>query len=676
MKNTIFQIFLLSLIANCANYSTEPNLLGLLLLPATVNKITIAPGGVNPVTEGGVSEALNIRLPEEPTNPVTVTIIPVSQVTVNSTTLVFTPTDWNSNKSVLVSAIDDFDIENGHTGTIQFTVDSGDPRYYRTSVNDVTVDIVDNESAGVSIVQSGGSTDVIEGGATDTYTVVLTTNITSNVTITVDPDIQTDLGNGNGALITLTFTSSNWSTPQTVTVTARNDAGAEGDHTSNITHTIATGPVDYLALGPTPASFQTVTANITDNDTASMNVNGTIIVDETGSTSDTFTVNLGYRPDAAVVVTITPQDARLNVGSGYGNAHVLNFTGNVACGGVPTWCANQTVTVTADDDAVSDGSTYTKNITISSAGAAPYAALAPQVITATIVDNESIGVYIAESGGSTAATEGGATDSYTIKLTSDPGANVTITSTPDAELDLGSGAAAPVARTFTSGGCPGPGNWCVAQSITVTANNDIIAEGTHNGIITHAITTQSLPDYPLAFVIPGITTTITDNEKRIFVTAASWQGQNVGNIASADAKCMADAVAIAAGGTWRALIAEPNAPGRRASLTANAGDGQISWVLRNSFDYYRADGTTPLFTTNANGLFVFGNYTNSMGGGLAWTGLNSDWTSKSVAGTCTGWASAAGTGGTGDTSQTNNTSINSTDPLCNGPAHSLICVEQ
>jgi hypothetical protein len=55
--------------------------------------------------------------------------------------------------------------------------------------------------AGVTITESGGSTDVSEDGATDTYDVVLNTQPTADVTITVSTDAQVDVSS-----TTLTFT--------------------------------------------------------------------------------------------------------------------------------------------------------------------------------------------------------------------------------------------------------------------------------------------------------------------------------------------------------------------------------------------------------------------------------------------------------------------------------------
>ena len=53
------------------------------------------------------------------------------------------------------------------------------------------------------------------GPTSDSYTVVLNTQPTGNVTITVTSDSQTTV-----SPTTLTFTSANWNIQQTVTVTA------------------------------------------------------------------------------------------------------------------------------------------------------------------------------------------------------------------------------------------------------------------------------------------------------------------------------------------------------------------------------------------------------------------------------------------------------------------------
>jgi len=111
----------------------------------------------------------------------------------------------------------------------------------------------------VTITQSGLNTAVTEGGATDSYTVVLTSQPTADVTITLD--------NTNGQVTTdvttLTFTTANWATPQTVTLTAANDTRAEDVDIGVIKHTVTSTGSDYDGI-----AIDSVRATVTDNDLA------------------------------------------------------------------------------------------------------------------------------------------------------------------------------------------------------------------------------------------------------------------------------------------------------------------------------------------------------------------------------------------------------------------------
>jgi len=110
---------------------------------------------------------------------------------------------------------------------------------------------------GITLTQAGGATAVTEGGATDSYTVVLNSVPTADVTIALDDtNHQVSL-----STTTLTFTTANWSTPQTVTVTAVNDTVGEGMHTGVIHHTITSSDSTFNAL-----AALNVQVAVTDND--------------------------------------------------------------------------------------------------------------------------------------------------------------------------------------------------------------------------------------------------------------------------------------------------------------------------------------------------------------------------------------------------------------------------
>ncbi len=114
------------------------------------------------------------------------------------------------------------------------------------AIRSINVEIYDNDAPGVRITQPGGSTDIHEGGATDTLQVVLTHLPTDDVKVTLSDDYgqltitstETDATNNTDGTVTLTFTSGNWNTYQTVTVTAKDDSVREGFHHGLITFTV------------------------------------------------------------------------------------------------------------------------------------------------------------------------------------------------------------------------------------------------------------------------------------------------------------------------------------------------------------------------------------------------------------------------------------------------------
>ena len=121
----------------------------------------------------------------------------------------------------------------------------------------LTVTVTDDETAGITV--SPTSLPVNEGD-TRTYTVALNTQPTGSVTVGIS-------SNNTGVTVSsssLTFTTGNWSTAQTITVTAAQDADAAND-TAVLTHDPS--GADYNSV-----SNVTLTVTVTDNDTAGITV--------------------------------------------------------------------------------------------------------------------------------------------------------------------------------------------------------------------------------------------------------------------------------------------------------------------------------------------------------------------------------------------------------------------
>ena len=129
-------------------------------------------------------------------------------------------------------------------------------------------------------------------GSTGTYTVALATQPTANVTVAVggtSGDVTVDRSS-------LTFSTSNWGTPQTVTVSLAQDDDAADDAAVTLTHTPSGG--DYGAV-----PFASVTVTPDDDDTAGATVTPTALTVTEGSTG-TYTVVLATQPTAAVTVAV------------------------------------------------------------------------------------------------------------------------------------------------------------------------------------------------------------------------------------------------------------------------------------------------------------------------------------------------------------------------------------
>jgi large repetitive protein len=468
--------------------------------------VTIAESGGTTIAneQGPTSDSYTVVLNTQPTGDVTVTVAPDSQTTVSPTTLTFTTANWNVQQTVTVTAVDDAVAEGLHASTLLHTATSTDPNYNALSIRSVIARIFDNDTGGVTITESGGSTDVNEQGPTlDTYTVVLNTQPTANVTVTVTPDAQTTLGGGPGTPITLTFTPATWNAQQTVTVTAINDSVAEGAHNSTITHVAASTDPNYNSI-----SIRDVTAHVTDNDSLGVTIaesGGSTDVKEQGPTVDTYTVVLNTRPDADVTIAVTP-DNQTTVGPG-----TLTFT-------PADWNVPQTVTVTAVDDPFAEGSHFSTITHYASSTDKDYSGIAIRNVTAHIADNDIAGVTITESGGSTDISEqsptGPTSDTYTVVLDTPPNsADVLITVTPDKQSDVGAGCGNPITLTFT------PANWNTPRTVTVTAVNDSIPKGPHTSTISHTAASTD-PNYN-GTVIHNVIANVSDTDQASVVITES-----------------------------------------------------------------------------------------------------------------------------------------------------------
>ena len=207
--------------------------------------------------QGATSQNYSIVLNTTPGATVTVTGAPIydpHRVNLGAgmgqpITKTFTSGNWNTPQTVTVTAIDNAIPQGPKDIMIRHTAVSATAAYNDVmAYADVKVHMLDNDMPTLTVAESGGNTTVSEGGLADSFTVALSQNPEATTSVTVDPN-----GNGLGnqlrlnggipnTLITLTFTTSNWSTPQTVNVATVDDILANGDRTATVKLT-ATGGI-------------------------------------------------------------------------------------------------------------------------------------------------------------------------------------------------------------------------------------------------------------------------------------------------------------------------------------------------------------------------------------------------------------------------------------------------
>jgi hypothetical protein len=243
-----------------------------------------------------------------------------------------------------------------------FTVDISD-----TAIGTIT----DNNTAGITVSPTSGLVTT-EAGGTATFTVVLNSQPTANVTIGLT---SSDTTEGVSAPASLTFTAANWNTPQTVTVTGVDDATVDGDVAYTIVNAAAvSADTSYNGLNPAEVSVTN-----TDNDVAGITVNPTsgLVTTEAGGTAS-FTIVLNSQPSANVTIGLSSSDTTEGVVA----PASLTFT-------AANWNTPQTVTVIGVADAIADGDVAYTIITSAAVSADPnYNGIDPADVSVTNEEGE------------------------------------------------------------------------------------------------------------------------------------------------------------------------------------------------------------------------------------------------------------------------------------------------
>ena len=431
------------------------------------------------VTEGDASEDIyEVVLATQPTDDVTVTVVTDAEVATSDTSLVFTPENWDVPRLVTVTAVDDdVDEPDSHTGTIQHTASSNDARYDSVNVPSITVNVVDDDTVGISL-NVDTTLETTEGGDGDQFTVVLDTEPTSAVAIFLASSDGTE---GGVSPTSLMFTPTDWNQPRTVTVSPVNDDVDDDDVSYTISMSVTADDPKYGVLdGPS------VTVTNVDDDTAGVSVNVDMPLETTeGGNGNQFTVVLDTEPMSEVTIYLTSSNGM----EGSVLPTSLMF--------MPTnWNQPQGVTVSPVNDDVDDGDiTYTISLTAVSDDP-KYDETDEPSVTITNVDDDTAGISV-NVDTTLETTEGGDGNQFTVVLDSRPMSEVTVTVLSDDETE---GSVSPASLMFT------PTNWNQPQAITVAAVDDDVDDGT----ITYSIDIGATADDPKYNELEGPSVTVAN----------------------------------------------------------------------------------------------------------------------------------------------------------------------
>ena len=450
----------------------------------------------------------SVRLITRPTADVTIAISVeeedgdnVEEVTTSPATLTFTPQNWGFVQEVTVSAgPDDDNLDDLAIITHTATSDDGVYDSARLEIASVRVMVFDNGTEG-GVAISPTALWIAEelSGSSDYYTVRLRAEPSANVTIAISAGEEVTT-----SPTSLTFTPGNYSDAQTVTVSAGHDADTEDDRV-DITHTATSTDSSYNGL-----DIDSVAVTVYDNDAmASVTISPTAlwIEEEQSGFADIYTVKLRSEPSANVTIAITAGEevttspARLTITPG-------------------NWRTEQTVMVSAghDNDTEDDQVDITHTATSTDGN---YNGLDIDSVAVTVYDNDAmVSVTISPTALWIEEELSGFGDIYTVKLRTEPSANVTIVISAGEEVTT-----SPARLTFT------PGNWRTEQTVMVSAGHDADTEDDQVDITHTATSTDSGYN---GLDIDSVAVTVYDNDATVDVTispTALWIEEEVSGFA-------------------------------------------------------------------------------------------------------------------------------------------------
>lgn len=248
--------------------------------------------------EGGGSVPLSISLLSQPKSNVTITISnpASSEFTLSSSSLLFTPSNWNIAQTISLNAIDDSELEYQQTYLLTFLASSSDE--YNEYKQEIPITVYDNDIPGFQFTST--SFWITEGNSQN-IGIKLLTQPTSTVSVNISSSPTENCTISSGS--SLTFDSTNYNTYQYFTIQAK-----ASDNIDNLVETYPNCTITATSSSSDPlynnlSSY--LYGYIYDYLNAGLVINTWSLPElyESG-TSTTFTIRLNSQPTAPVKVCI------------------------------------------------------------------------------------------------------------------------------------------------------------------------------------------------------------------------------------------------------------------------------------------------------------------------------------------------------------------------------------
>ncbi len=411
--------------------------------------------------EDGTAASFTLRLRSKPQAEVKVAVTSSNggEGAVDKGQLLFTVDNWGVEQQVTVTGVDEDIVDGNQNFTVNLTAASDDLLYAGKAAF-VQAQNQDDDVP-VLVVSPDSGLEVNEMGASDTFTVVLEKEPASVVTVPVhfnspvstEATVSSDSAGPLPTSINLVFTPENWYQAQTVTVTGINDGTADGDTLFWVIAGPATSSTPYNGV----QHIVTVTNYDADGAEILLSAQGGGDISENGGKA-VFSVQLNSMPLVDVDVSFNLTDGL----QGSVSPDVLRFTPD-------DWGVPRFVTFTAQDNPVIDGlRSVGLNAYVpggSGVGSA-YQGVTTGSLNISISDDDVAGVLVTPQT-ALRTSESGGSSSFDVVLLAQPDANVTI---PVESTDAGEGQPDRTSLIFTSV------NWFVPQTVTVTGQDDVMAD--------------------------------------------------------------------------------------------------------------------------------------------------------------------------------------------------------